>query len=93
MIQKHARGCLIEISQKKVLYLSVKNSTPAPKPIHAMVEEMFKKIEIKERYNFPKDGDYKLDAACHALSNDLKNASKAKEKQDTAEVKQALDNL
>ena len=57
---------------------------------HATVEESIEKVES---YGFPKDGDPTLDAACEALSEALQNASNAKVKQDTPEVKQALDNL
>jgi hypothetical protein len=60
---------------------------------HATVEETLQKIEKVESYNFPKDGDPTLDAACDALSDALRNASKADVTHDTTEVKQALDNL
>ena len=50
-------------------------------------------MEKVEPYNFPKDGDPTLDAACEALSVALQNASRANVEHDTTEVKQALDNL
>ena len=50
-------------------------------------------IEKEECYGFPEDGDPTLNAACEALSDALQNASKARVEKDTAEVKQALDNL
>jgi len=50
-------------------------------------------IEKEECYGFPKDDDPTLDAACDALSDALKNASRAMVEHDTAEVKQKLDNL
>jgi hypothetical protein len=57
------------------------------------INETFEKIEKVESYNFPKDGDPALDAACEALSHSLQKASTAKAKRDTPEIKQALDNL
>jgi hypothetical protein len=57
------------------------------------IDETFEKIEKEESYNFPKDDDPTLHAACEALSHALQEASIAKEKQDTLEIKQALDNL
>jgi hypothetical protein len=56
------------------------------------IDEIFEKIE-KEPYNFPKDDDLTLKAACEALSGALQKASEAEEKHDTPEIKQALDNL
>jgi hypothetical protein len=56
------------------------------------IDEIFEKIE-KEPYNFPKDDDLTLKAACEALSRALQKASEAEEKHDTPEIKQALDNL
>ena len=53
----------------------------------------FEKIEKVEPYNFPKDGDPTLDAACEALSDALQNASKAEAEHDPPEIKQALGNL
>src|ERR1700743_2951063 len=46
-------------------------------------------------YGFPKDDDPTLDAACEALNAALGKASKPKKKKerDTAEIKQALENL
>jgi len=57
---------------------------------HTTVEESIEKVES---YGFPKDDDPTLDAACEALSDALRNANEAMVKYDTAEVKQALDNL
>ena len=57
------------------------------------IDEIFEKIEKKEPYNFPKDDDPALQAACEALSHALQKASKAEAKHDTPEIKQALDNL
>jgi hypothetical protein len=57
------------------------------------IDEIFEKIEKEESYNFPKDDDPTLHAACEALSHALQKASIAKAKQDTPEIKQALDNL
>src|SRR4051794_26169500 len=57
------------------------------------IDETFEKIEKVEPYNFPKDDDPTLRAACEALSHALQKASKAEAKHDTPEVKQALDNL
>jgi len=64
-----------------------------PKNSHATVEETLQEIEKVEPYNFPKDGDPTLEAACEALSDALQNASRANVKHDTTEVKQALDKL
>lgn len=50
-------------------------------------------IEKEEYYNFPKDGDPTLVAACEDLNSALQNAIKANVEQDTAEIKNALDNL
>src|SRR5271170_615214 len=58
---------------------------------HTTLDEIFEKIEKEELYNFPKDGDKKLEDACEALSHALQKASIAKA--DTPEVKQAVDNL
>jgi hypothetical protein len=57
------------------------------------IDEMFEKIDKKERYNFPKDKDPTLRAACKALSDALQKAAKADAEHDTPEIKQALDNL
>jgi hypothetical protein len=62
------------------------------------LNETFEKIEKEEHYNFPKDGDPTLQAACEALSHALQKASGAKvsraeAEHDTPEVTQALDNL
>jgi hypothetical protein len=57
------------------------------------IDETFEKIEKKEFYNFPKDGDLTLQAACKALSHALQKASIAEAEHDTPEIKQALDNL
>src|ERR1700733_7820504 len=57
------------------------------------IDKTFRKIEKEERYNFPKDDDPTLQAACEALSHALHEASTAKAGHDTLEVKQALDNL
>ena len=57
------------------------------------IDETFERIEKEELYNFPKDGDPKLHAACEALSYALQEASIGKAEHDTPEVKQALDNL
>jgi hypothetical protein len=57
------------------------------------IDETFEKIEKEELYNFPKDGDPTLHAACEALSYALQEASIGKAEHDTPEVKQALDNL
>ena len=57
------------------------------------INEIFEKIEKVEPYNFPKDGDPTLHAACEALSHALQKASKAKAEHDTPEIKQALNNL
>jgi hypothetical protein len=62
-------------------------------------------IDKVHSYGFPKDDDPTLDAACEALNAALENACKPKKKEkkkkkkkkkkkrDTAEVKQALENL
>jgi hypothetical protein len=54
-------------------------------------------IDKVHPYGFPKDDDPTLDAACEALNAALENAykpkKKKKKKRDTAEVKQALENL
>jgi len=55
--------------------------------------QILAEIERVESYNFPKDGDPELDAACEALSDALQNAGKANVEHDTPEVKQALGNL
>ena len=57
------------------------------------IDETFEKIEKKEPYNFPKDGDPTLHAACEALSHALQKASRAQAEHDTPEIKQALHNL
>jgi hypothetical protein len=57
------------------------------------IDETFKKIEKKEPYNFPKDGDPTLHAACEVLSHALQKASRAQAEHDTPEIKQALHNL
>ena len=57
------------------------------------IDETFKKMEIEEPYNFPKDNDPTLDAACEALSHALQKASRAEAEYDTPEVKQTVDNL
>ena len=57
------------------------------------IDETFEKIEEEESYNFPKDGNLTLRAACEALSHALQKASIAKAEHDTPEVTQALDNL
>ena len=57
------------------------------------IDETFKKIEKEEPYNFPKDNDPSLRAACEALSHALQKANRAEAERDTPEVKQALDNL
>jgi hypothetical protein len=57
------------------------------------IDETFEKIEKVEPYNFPKNGDQTLHAACEALSHALQIANKAKAEHDTPEIKQALDNL
>lgn len=53
----------------------------------------FKRIEKRESYNFPQDGNPTVQAACDALSHALLEASLARVEHDTPEVKQALDNL
>jgi hypothetical protein len=50
-------------------------------------------MEKEEPYNFPKDNDPTLLAACEALSHALQKAGKAEAEHDTPEIKQALDNL
>ena len=53
-------------------------------------------IDKVHSYHFPKDDDPTLDAACEALNAALENAYKPKKKKtkrDTAEIKQALENL
>jgi hypothetical protein len=52
-------------------------------------------IDKAHSYGFPGDDDPTLDAACEALNAALENACKPKKKKerDTAEVKQALENL
>jgi len=57
---------------------------------YATVTETIEKVDS---YGFPKEDDPTLHAACKALSEALQNAGKAKVEYDTAEVKQALDNL
>jgi hypothetical protein len=57
------------------------------------IDETFKRIEKRESYNFPEDGNLTVQAACDALSHALLEASLAKVEHDTPEVKQALDNL
>jgi hypothetical protein len=57
------------------------------------IDEIFEKIEKEELYNFPKDDDPTLRAACEALNHALEKASRAKAKHDTPEVKRALDIL
>jgi hypothetical protein len=52
--------------------------------------QILAEIERVASYNFPKDGDPELDAACKALSDALQNANV---EHDTPEVKQALGNL
>jgi hypothetical protein len=57
------------------------------------IDKIFEEIEKEEPYNFPKDDDPTLRAACEALSHALQNANKNMVKHDTPEVKQALDSL
>jgi hypothetical protein len=57
------------------------------------IDETFKKMEKDEPYNFPRDNDPTLHAACEALSHALQEASRAEAEHDTPEIKQALDNL
>jgi hypothetical protein len=57
------------------------------------IDETFEKIEKEEFYNFPKDDDPTLHAACEALSHALQKANMAQADHDTPEVKQALNNL
>jgi hypothetical protein len=57
------------------------------------IDETFEKIEKEESYNFPKNNDPTLRAACEALSYALQKANMAQADHDTPEVKQALNNL
>jgi hypothetical protein len=57
------------------------------------IDETFKKIGKKEPYNFPKEDDPTLDAACEALSHALQKAIRDQAEHDTPEIKQALHNL
>jgi hypothetical protein len=57
------------------------------------IDETFEKIGKVEPYNFPKDGDPTLHAACEALSHALQKASRDEAEHDTPEIEQALDNL
>jgi hypothetical protein len=57
------------------------------------IDEIFEKIGKEEPYNFPKDDDPALHAACEALSHALQEASRAEAEHDTPEIKQALGNL
>jgi hypothetical protein len=57
------------------------------------IDEIFGKIEKEEPYNFPKDDNPTLKAACEALSHALQKASRAQAEHDTPEIKQALHNL
>src|SRR5271156_5246568 len=53
---------------------------------HTTLNEIFEKIEKEEPYNFPKDGDPTLQAACEALSHALQKASTAKAEHYTPEM-------
>jgi hypothetical protein len=57
------------------------------------IDETFEKIGKEEPYNFPKDDDPTLHAACEALSHALQKAGGAQAEHDTPEIKQALHNL
>jgi len=57
------------------------------------IDETFEKIEKVDPYNFPKDDDPTLHAACEVLSHTLQKASTAKAKHNTPEIMQVLDNL
>jgi hypothetical protein len=57
------------------------------------IDKIFEEIEKEEPYNFPKDDDPTLRAACEALSHALQNANKNMAKHDTPEVEQALNSL
>jgi hypothetical protein len=57
------------------------------------IDETFKRIEKREPYNFPQNGNPTVQAACDALSHALLEASLSRVEHDTPEVKQALDNL
>jgi hypothetical protein len=57
------------------------------------LDETFEKIEKEESYNFPRDDDPTLRAACEALSHALQKANNVQADHDTPEVKQALNNL
>jgi hypothetical protein len=70
-----------------------KGTVDFSKDSYATVKKILAEIEKVESYNFPKDGDPKLDAACEVLNVALQNAIKAKVEHDTPEVSQALDNL
>jgi hypothetical protein len=57
------------------------------------IDKIFEEIEKEEPYNFPKDDDPTLRAACEALSHALQKANENMAEHDTPEVKQALDSL
>jgi hypothetical protein len=61
----------------------------------ALLDKGEETIDKVHPYGFPKDDDPTLDAACEALNAALGKASKPKKKRrrDTAEIKQALEDL
>jgi hypothetical protein len=58
-----------------------------------LINETFERIEKKEPYNFPKDGDPTLHASCEALSHALRKANIDQAEHDTPEIEQALHDL
>jgi len=93
-MKRHQRG-----SAEKRVKKRVKDVVPEWEEFYtqarALLEEGKETIDKVHSYGFPKDDDPTLDAACEALNAALEIACKPKKKEncDTAEVKQALENL
>jgi hypothetical protein len=102
-MKRHQSGSAEERAKKRV-----KDIIPQWEEFYTQARALLNKgeetIDKVHPYGFPKDDDPTLDAACEALNTALENAYKPKKKKkkkkkkkekkrDTAEVKQALENL
>jgi hypothetical protein len=94
-MKRHQSGSAEKRAKKRV-----KNIIPQWEEFYTQARALLNKgeetIDKVHPYGFPKDDDPTLDVACEALNAALENAykpKKKKKKRDTAEIKQALENL
>jgi hypothetical protein len=93
-MKRHQSGSAEKRAKKRV-----KNIIPQWEEFYTQARALLNKgeetIDKVHPYGFPKDDDPTLDAACEALNAALGKASKPKKKRrrDTAEIKQALEDL